>query len=162
MAIMRRSYAYPKELKTIGDHIRKRRLDLGLDQKTIGQRIGVCCLTITGWEKGHTEPKVRHLRDTCEFLGYDPRPEPGSLPERLVWYREGKGWSQERMAKLFRVDETSVSGWERGEHAPTRKSMEKIKTALAGRDRPNICRRSSRPWGGTTPFRHPRTSGEHL
>jgi transcriptional regulator with XRE-family HTH domain len=111
VAMKPRSYAYPNELTTIGDHIRKRRLDLGLEQKIIGQRMGVCCLTISGWEKGHTEPKVRHLPDIIAFLGYDPRPEPNGLPERLVWYREGKGWSQERMAEFLGVDEATISGW---------------------------------------------------
>jgi transcriptional regulator with XRE-family HTH domain len=125
-----RSYAYPKELKTIGDHIRKRRLDLGFDQKTIGQRIGVCCLTITGWEKRHTKPKVRHLPAIITFLGYDPRPEPMSLPERIAWFREGKGWSQEQMAEFLGVDEATISSWERKEHAPTRNSVEKIEMAL--------------------------------
>jgi transcriptional regulator with XRE-family HTH domain len=106
-------------------------LDLGFDQKTIGQRIGVCCLTITGWEKGRTKPKVRHLPAIITFLGYDPRTEPKSLPEWLARFREGKGWSQKRMAEFLGVDEATISGWERGEHTPTRKSVEKIETALA-------------------------------
>jgi hypothetical protein len=34
------------------------------------------------------------------------------------------------MADFPRVDEATISGWKRGEHAPIRKSVEKIKTAL--------------------------------
>ena len=48
--------AYPEELKTIGDHIRKRRLDLGLLQKDVGRLVGVDTTTVTNWEKGRTGP----------------------------------------------------------------------------------------------------------
>ena len=33
--------AYPRELKTLGDHLRKKRLDLGLLQKDVSQSLGV-------------------------------------------------------------------------------------------------------------------------
>ena len=125
------SCAYPRDLETLGDHVRKCRLDLGLDQMTTGQRIGVHGDTVWNWESGQRKPEAKNLPAIIAFLGYDPRPEPSRLPERLVWYREGKGWSQERMAKFLGVDETSVSDWERGDHAPTKKSLEKIETALA-------------------------------
>jgi hypothetical protein len=42
---------YPKSLNTIGDHIRKRRLDLKLLQKDISERLGVDETTIYLWEK---------------------------------------------------------------------------------------------------------------
>jgi len=35
------------------------------------------------------------------------------------------------MAEFLGVDEATISGWERAEHAPNRKSLEKIETALA-------------------------------
>lgn len=51
-------------------------MDLGLLQKEIGQRIGVCSLTITNWENGRTEPDSRHLPAILGFLGYDQWPIP--------------------------------------------------------------------------------------
>src|ERR1700720_743605 len=36
-----KSSVYPKELKTLGDHIRRRRLDLGLLQRQVAQLISV-------------------------------------------------------------------------------------------------------------------------
>jgi transcriptional regulator with XRE-family HTH domain len=62
---------YPKELKTVGDHLRKRRLDLGLLQREVGQRIGVCCSTVWNWEKGGREPEINHLPAVIAFLGYE-------------------------------------------------------------------------------------------
>ena len=37
---------YPKQINSLGDHIRKRRLDLNLLQKQVGNQIGVHELTI--------------------------------------------------------------------------------------------------------------------
>lgn len=80
-----RSCAYPVELKILGDHIRKRRLELGLLQRTIGQRIGVHCTTVWNWEKGRADPELRFLPKIIAFLGYDPQPMLAALPERLVY-----------------------------------------------------------------------------
>jgi DNA-binding XRE family transcriptional regulator len=46
---------YPVELRSIGDHIRKRRLDLGLLQIEVAAQIGVTENTVLNWEHG-TEP----------------------------------------------------------------------------------------------------------
>ena len=63
--------AYPKILKTLGDHIRKKRLDLGLLQKEVAERIGVGKTTIYNWEKNRTTPASRFRRRIIQFLGYD-------------------------------------------------------------------------------------------
>ncbi len=60
------------ELRTLGDHIRKRRLDLGLLQRDVAARIGSDTSSVTNWEKGHTEPENRFLPAILELLGYDP------------------------------------------------------------------------------------------
>jgi DNA-binding XRE family transcriptional regulator len=41
---------YPKELKTLGDHLRKRRLDKGLLQNDLARLLGVDKTTVTNWE----------------------------------------------------------------------------------------------------------------
>ena len=65
--------AYPKELKTIGDHIRKRRLDLHLYQKDVAKIIGVSECTIWNWEKGRSNPTSRHIQKIIDFLEYIPK-----------------------------------------------------------------------------------------
>lgn len=61
---------YPKELLTIGDHIRAKRLDLGLLQKDVAKIIGVCEDTITYWEMNRTKPYKRFMPSIDTFLGY--------------------------------------------------------------------------------------------
>jgi len=38
--------------KTLGEHVRKRRLDLGLEQAQVAERIGVTTSTVYNWEHG--------------------------------------------------------------------------------------------------------------
>jgi transcriptional regulator with XRE-family HTH domain len=121
---------YPKVPKTIGEHIKKRRMDLKLLQKDIGQRLGVHCLTITNWELGKTKPEIRHLPTIISFLGYDPRSMPVTIPERLVWYREGKGWAQVHFAGVLGVDPSTIAKWERGERKPLGRYLDSVKMQL--------------------------------
>ena len=114
-----KSYDYPADPKTVGDHVRRRRLDLGQVQADVAKKIGVTESSIWNWEKGGFEPELRYLPSIIAFLGYDPRPEPVTLPARLVWFREGKGWSQKRLAAELHVDPTTLARWERGERQPT-------------------------------------------
>jgi DNA-binding XRE family transcriptional regulator len=50
---------YPIQLQRLGDHIRKRRLDLGLLQKQVAVRLGADPKTINNWEMGKFEPTLR-------------------------------------------------------------------------------------------------------
>jgi transcriptional regulator with XRE-family HTH domain len=67
-----KSAKYPKKLETLGDHIRKRRLDLGIFQKDVAQKIGVIAETVFRWESNESLPSVSQLPRIIRFLGYDP------------------------------------------------------------------------------------------
>jgi len=54
--------AYPKHLKTFVDHLRKRRLDLGLPQKQAAEQIGVDTASIGNWESNKIQPMVHCFR----------------------------------------------------------------------------------------------------
>ncbi|MBI2369480.1 MAG: helix-turn-helix transcriptional regulator, partial [Deltaproteobacteria bacterium] len=58
----------------MGDHLRKRRLDLRLLQRQVAPRLGAAEATITSWETNQATPSVRFLPAIIRFLGYDPRP----------------------------------------------------------------------------------------
>jgi len=64
--------AYPTELRSIGDHVRKRRLDLGLLQREVALRIGVDKTTVFNWETGRASPGRRAMAGVVRFLGYEP------------------------------------------------------------------------------------------
>jgi transcriptional regulator with XRE-family HTH domain len=117
---------YPKQISSLGDHIRARRLDLKLLQKQVAEQIGVHELTITSWEGNATIPEIRHMPAIIQFLGYNPLPAASSLPERLVAARRAFGLSQRKMAARLGVDPATLMGWEAGRHQPTAKSLELI------------------------------------
>ena len=51
---------------------------------------------------------------------------PYNILKRIKIYRFTHGLSQEKFAKLIGVDETTVAKWERGEHKPSKKLLEKL------------------------------------
>jgi DNA-binding XRE family transcriptional regulator len=83
--------AYPEELQTIGDHLRARRLDLGLLQKEVAERLGASQASVLNWEKGRLSPDFTFLPAVIRFLGYDPRPEGETLGEKLYRARTARG-----------------------------------------------------------------------
>jgi DNA-binding XRE family transcriptional regulator len=70
---------YPTQPTTMGEAIRKRRLDLGLRQTDVANSIGCDEMTIVNWEKGHTRPRRTKYSSIRTFLGPLPK-------EWLVWF----------------------------------------------------------------------------
>jgi DNA-binding XRE family transcriptional regulator len=103
---------YPKDLQTLGDHIRRRRLELGLFQKDAAKQIGVDEATIYNWESNETQPTNRSIPRIIQFLGYNPLPAAGTLSERLVVCRRALGLTQRAMARRLQVDPTTILSWE--------------------------------------------------
>ncbi len=64
----------PREIVTLGDHLRKRRIELGLTLKQVGEKFEVGPKRVLCWEQGHHQPHPKHHRGIIEFLGYDPFP----------------------------------------------------------------------------------------
>jgi DNA-binding XRE family transcriptional regulator len=124
--------AYPKRLRTLGDHLRKRRLDLKLLQREAAERFGVDKTTIYLWESNRVKPSLATTPKIIEFLGYDPQPaNPESLGEKICNFRRIHGLSQKKLARLLQVDQSSIGNWERGEHQPSEKLHNKLTSFIA-------------------------------
>ena len=117
-------------LRTLGDHLRRRRLDLGLLQRQVADQLGADTSTITNWELGRTEPELRFLAGIVRFLGYAPRTADGSIGEQLLAYRRERGASQADLARLLGVDPGTLSRWERGVRIPTGRHGQLVETFL--------------------------------
>lgn len=103
------------EPRTVGEHIKKKRLELGITQKEAGERMGVTQFTVINWEYDLRKPAIHHVPAICQFLGYDPEPPaPKTLPERLAAKRRELGWTQKDAARKLGVDPCTWSDWERG------------------------------------------------
>ena len=92
--------AYPRELSTLGDHLRKRRLDLGLLQKELADELGVDEMTICNWETNRTSPQLRFIPRIITFLGSVPDDtQVGGLGQQIVAARCRLGFSQRELAR---------------------------------------------------------------
>ena len=123
--------AYPKVLTTLGDHIRKHRLDLELSQRQVASRLGTLEESVYNWERGRNAPETRFISKIYNFLGYCPYNRYTLLCQKIRLWRESLGLSQRELAERAGVDESALSAWERGEHKPTAKSKKTLENYFA-------------------------------
>ena len=112
---------YPRELVTLGDHLRKRRLDLNLLQRDVAVLLDVDTTTITNWENGRCGPTLRLIPRIVDFLGTEP-PSGGplTLGNRIKQNRKLMGISQRCLALEIGIDPTTLGRLERDQRvSPT-------------------------------------------
>jgi transcriptional regulator with XRE-family HTH domain len=123
--------AYPRELKTVGDHLRKRRLDLKLLQKQVALILGVEEATIWNWENNHSSPNLHYIPRIIKFLGYVPFDNQAkTLGEEIGHYRRLLGITQKELAKPLGIDPGTLARWERSKGKPLQTHLEKVCTLL--------------------------------
>ena len=114
---------YPKELNTYGDHIRKKRLDLNLNQPQVAKLMNVTTDTITNWELNRGNPTLTYIPKIISFLGYTPISE----ENRIKQYRIEKGLTQKELSKILNIDPTTLARIESGKgNRINKKVQEKI------------------------------------
>jgi len=119
---------YPISPNTLGEHIRRRRLDLGLTQRTLARRLGVREEAVHLWELDRFLPLARHYGRLVRVLGVDPEPPSHSLAERLRAARRRAGLTQAELARRLGLDEGTVVDFEAGRRSPSKR----VTAALAG------------------------------
>ncbi len=121
--------AYPQTLKTLGDHLRKKRLDLKLLQKEVAQKIGVCESSIYNWENNQTKPALRYIPNIIEFLSYAPYGlSAKTTGEKIVIYRRLLGLSQKRLAHYLGIDPSTLGRWEKNKRQPPERILKDLTT----------------------------------
>jgi transcriptional regulator with XRE-family HTH domain len=65
---------YPAHPKTLGEHLRKKRIDMGLSMPKLAKLLGnsITDTAIEKWEKNQNRPTEHHRARIVEFLGFDP------------------------------------------------------------------------------------------
>ena len=121
---------YKEAPETLGEHLRKRRIELALLQKDVASGLQVNAWTYLGWEHDRRRPPIRFWPRIIGFLGYDPFPEPQTVGERIWATRRKLGLSQEEAARLIGVDEGTLRRYERGEGRPTSAILSALETFI--------------------------------
>jgi transcriptional regulator with XRE-family HTH domain len=125
------SPAYPRELKTLGDHLRKRRLDLGLLQRDVAEKLQVNQMTVCNWETNRTSPQLRFIPSIVAFLGYSPDyTQSDSLGKRILARRRLLGLSQKELAHHLGIDQSTLRRWERDRSRPSKKLLRRLDAFL--------------------------------
>jgi transcriptional regulator with XRE-family HTH domain len=118
-------------VRTLGDHLRKRRLDLELLQRETAEKLGVDGMTICNWETNRTFPQLRFIPNIIAFLGYDPyNIPPEALGGRIIATRRRLGLSQKRLAGLLDIDPGTLTRWERGKSSPSKRLLGRLDAFL--------------------------------
>ncbi len=124
---------YPEFPITVGDHIRKKRIDLGLLQREVAEIIGVTVSSIYNWEHG-VEPELQYNPSIIKFLGYIPFDFPDDTVGRLGWYKRTMGMNLDHLGEAMGRDPEQLSDWLSGRHYPFRKNREKIELFLENQE----------------------------
>ena len=86
--------AYPEEIKTIGDHLKKKRMDLKTLQKEVADKLNVTICTYRNWEENRPNPSLPFIPKIIEFLCYVPCDMScNNLVEKIIAYRKIFGLS---------------------------------------------------------------------
>lgn len=105
---------YSEIPQTLGEHLKKRRRELGLLQREAAAVLGVVVETLINWEKDRTKPVASQFRPVVAFLGYDPTPEPVTLAERVEAKRRRLGVTFEQVAIYLGWDPASLTRYLNG------------------------------------------------
>jgi len=117
----------PQNPQSLGEHIRKRRLEQNLFQKDVARIIGVEETSIYNWEKNLSTPSIKYIPKIIEFLGYNPEIfSQKTWGEKLIYYRKIHGLSQKQMAQKLNLDQTTLRRCERDERNPRKKTLIKL------------------------------------
>lgn len=119
-----------REPVTLGDHLRRRRIELELYQKDVAAKLGVTASTIWNWEnRGSVD--LRFIPRVIEFLGYNPIPQPDDLPGKLAWYKLVNGLTLEQLGVEMERDPEQLADWLSRRHFPCRRNREEIAVFLS-------------------------------
>jgi len=127
---------YPDILRTWGDYIKTRRLDLKLTKRQLSINLNVSDITIYLWEKNRMKPSLAQIPKIIEFFGYDPfEKKSENLSDKMKAYRQAHRQYQKALAKMSNVNPSTLAGWENRKRRPSKKLLEKIYPLIVSIDR---------------------------
>jgi transcriptional regulator with XRE-family HTH domain len=135
-----RGIPVPNEPTTIGGHLRRRRLQLKINQSEAARILEVSTVTLSRWECDKVYPTWDQQPRIIAYLGYDPftdpalgRPlgnethdvaflsstEPLSFGQQIINRRLELKKTGKQCAKELGVSDKTLRGWETGRREPT-------------------------------------------
>ena len=119
---------YPLNLNTLGDYLRKERLNRGLSLISVSRLLKICPDTVMAWEENRKNPRLRASHRIIDFLGYFPPITTNrfSLRKQLYFARLIRGQTQRKAAKIIGLGASKFIKIELGKRRATGEIREKI------------------------------------
>lgn len=151
LPLSNRKVPVPRNPTTIGGQLRRRRLQLGLLQREVAQKLGVSMRTLSLWECDKVYPMWEYQPRIAAYLGHNPftDPEMGrphdnksiivvnltteaamTFGDNLREVRLKHRLSRVVFAKQLGVNTRTLRNWEMGIHAPLRSKKTKIEAVI--------------------------------
>lgn len=118
---------FPKELQTVGNHIKSARLSRNILIKDVCSLLRINRETLRGWELGLFEPHVSHYPLIISFLGYNPcQFEIDTIAGKIKNYRYQHGLTQKQFGDLLNTEASVVWQWESNGRPPIARTQKRI------------------------------------
>ncbi len=119
----------PENPKTLGERIRKARMERGQFQKDVAGILHVTTSSVENWERNMTKPLLDWLPRIIDFLGYVPDPYKNNtrLKKPVFQYRAKHRPGVKAMADLLRVYKCTLFSWETGRNPMSEENSFKFK-----------------------------------
>ncbi|MBI1818634.1 MAG: helix-turn-helix domain-containing protein [Deltaproteobacteria bacterium] len=114
----------------MGDHLRRKRMLLGLRQRDVATILAISIATLERWERNETQPKPYLIPRIIDFLGYAPYEPQDRFGSWLLMARRALGLSRKRLAKRLSVDESTIFRWESGRAGPQAALLRRLRAVL--------------------------------
>ncbi|MGV3659294.1 MAG: helix-turn-helix domain-containing protein [Prosthecobacter sp.] len=116
-AFMLRKKGMVEQPGTLGEHLRNRRLTLGLRQETVASQLGALREVYDRWERDERQPVVSEWPGILSFLGCYPFAQ-NTAADRVLKARRCQGMDQKQMAQAVGVIHQTLRRWEHGFEFP--------------------------------------------
>lgn len=117
----------PDQLLTLGDHLRKVRIERKLSQPQVARILGVDTETIFYWEKNRNSPTPKWSRKIIEFLGYFPFDwKDQELKTQVNYARMVSGHNLKQMGQEIGIDESTIYKILEGKSQPRPETLKNI------------------------------------
>jgi transcriptional regulator with XRE-family HTH domain len=109
----------------LGEHLRNRRLTLGLTQKQVAIQLGTVREVYERWERNERVPGVSVWPAIITFLSYYPD-EPDPSANLTLMTRRHTGLDQKQLAKRVGVIHLTLRDWEREHQRPSEDQIRRL------------------------------------
>ena len=106
---------YPALPETLGEHLLKKQIDLGISLSQAANSIGIHKKSLICWHRNRRKISERYYPQIMQFLGYCPIPYyPKTFGQLLRLYRSHAGYTRETLGKELHIGPTNILEIENG------------------------------------------------